>query len=341
MTVHGAKGLEAPIVILPDTADVQPRERGKTIKLPNGPVVWKSAKNNSPSVVAEAQQELADAAKRESLRLMYVAMTRAQSWLIVGAAGKLKSHGSASVEGEETEGLAWYDRIKSGALHLDATVMADGGYEMRFGNWPDPEKTGKAAPEKPASEIPFNDDGPISTPRISTVSPSKLGGAKVISGEAEGQDGDTARKLGTGLHLLLEHLAGREQTLWSDLAASLIADPADCALCLDEAARVLTNPDLSHVFGPGTLAEVGVTADLDGTAMLGSIDRLIIEPGRVLAVDFKSNAIVPPGADQVPEGLVRQLAAYAGALRQIYPGRLVEVAILWTRTGTLMPLPGL
>ena len=62
-------------------------------------------------------------------------------------------------------------------------------------------------------------------------------------------------------------------------------------------------------------------------------------PDRVIAVDFKSNATVPTQPAQCPEGVLRQMGAYAHALGQIYPDRQVETAIIWTRTATLMPLP--
>jgi ATP-dependent helicase/nuclease subunit A len=289
-------------------------------------------------VVAEAQAARVEAADRESLRLMYVAMTRAQSWLIVGAAGKLKSHGSQADEGEETQGLAWYDRIKMGVMQVGAVVTPDGGLKKQFGDWP----VGAGEPE-----VNENVDTPIAAfrmeaavARVAAVSPSKLGGAKVLPGETDDLEGEVARRRGTGLHLLLEHLPGMDALLWPEMAAVLIADPEDRSVCLADATRVLTAPGLGHVFAKGSLAEVGVTADLDGVAMLGSIDRLIVGPDRILAVDFKSNRVVPETADQVPEGLVRQLGAYGSALRQIYPGRVVEVAILWTRTAELMLLPG-
>jgi ATP-dependent helicase/nuclease subunit A len=73
--------------------------------------------------------------------------------------------------------------------------------------------------------------------------------------------------------------------------------------------------------------------------MAGIVDQLIVGPDRVLAIDYKTNAVVPASVDTVPDGLHRQMAAYAHALRLIYPDRVVEVALLWTRTATLMHLP--
>ena len=75
-----------------------------------------------------------------------------------------------------------------------------------------------------------------------------------------------------------------------------------------------------------------------GRRLYGAIDRLIVEPDRVLAIDYKSNSIVPKTAAEIPEGLRRQMQAYAVALAQIYPDRKIECAILWIKTARLMLL---
>jgi len=105
---------------------------------------------------------------------------------------------------------------------------------------------------------------------------------------------------------------------------------------------VLQQPQLAYIFAPESLAEVDISAhlpELNGDPIQGSIDRLLISPTRVLAVDFKSNQIVPSEVAQVPSGLLRQMGAYAAALSQIYPHHDIETAILWTKTLELMPLP--
>lgn len=122
------------------------------------------------------------------------------------------------------------------------------------------------------------------------------------------------------------------------MAATLLPDKALRDAAFAEAFGVLTAPHLAMVFAPDTLAEVGFTSDLLGRRAVGVIDRLLIRENSVLAVDFKTNAIVPATPGQTPEGLLRQMGAYAEALKQIYPDKVVETAILWTRTATLMPL---
>ena len=185
---------------------------------------------------------------------------------------------------------------------------------------------------------------PRDTPALS---PSDLGGDKVLPGAPEAALGRGALRRGRLVHLMLEHLPDVPPPGWRDAAPRIAAleapdvtDP-ELAEVYAEAERVLTAPHLGPVFAPGTLAEVALHADsavLGGT-VLGTIDRLIVGDGRVLAVDFKTNAEVPDRPEDVPEGLLRQMGAYAEMLRAIYPGRDIATAILWSRTATLMELP--
>ena len=113
---------------------------------------------------------------------------------------------------------------------------------------------------------------------------------------------------------------------------------ADAAELLAEALAILESPDLAS---PDAMLEVEVTgpvAALGGRIVHGAIDRLIVTPDRVLAIDYKSNATVPDDARGVPEGILRQMGAYAAILEQIYPHRQVETAIFWTATRQLMRL---
>jgi len=127
---------------------------------------------------------------------------------------------------------------------------------------------------------------------------------------------------------------------WPALAASLIDDPALCADLLAEAAGVLADPALARLFTGDALTEVALTCAWGGVRLYGAIDRLLVSDSYILAIDYKSNRLVPATLAEVPEGLLRQMGAYAHALAEIYPGRAVETAILWTRAPRLMPLPG-
>ncbi|MGH6887528.1 MAG: PD-(D/E)XK nuclease family protein, partial [Geminicoccales bacterium] len=119
---------------------------------------------------------------------------------------------------------------------------------------------------------------------------------------------------------------------------SLGLDPAQQAEIAAEVRAVLGDPRLAPLFGPGSRAEVPIAGILNGLPIAGQVDRLAVTGSEVLVVDYKANREPPASIDQVPEGYLRQMAAYRGLLQAIYPGRAVRCALLWTEGPTLMPL---
>ena len=316
MTVHGAKGLQAPIVIVPDTAKQENRATGLLATEGDVPFLRATKALTSP------EQARRDALRQEAVthereRLLYVALTRAESWLIVAGAG-------------DTPPESWHGRVL-GAMHsLGALAQPSAtGPGLRFENGTWQDQATKPAAEAPRAPAPLF-AGPRHPPRQSMLSPTALGGAKTLPGDG-GEGGDAgALERGTRLHRLIETLApldavarpkgiGGDDPLLAEVLALLDAHPA--------------------LFGPQTLLEAGIGGHWQGRAMWGQIDCLLPGAERVLAVDFKSNRAVPATADQVPEGILRQMGAYAALLAQVYPGRRIETAVLWTASASLMPLP--
>lgn len=340
MTVHGAKGLEAPIVILPDTADKPNTVRAELLPDKNGHVLWKTNAETAPLTIKALREAAQEKQLEERQRLLYVAMTRAEQWLIVAAAGTVK-------EAKDS----WYHQIETamdtaGPIQLE---RPDGtGKRLQTIDWPTSTQTGKIhdtqAPTPPFAKsdtLPTWTNTALAAPPrpVQTFAPSDLGGAKVLAGTSDDAlDVEAAMERGHRLHRLLEHLPPHPRSDWPALAAQIA--PLDPDL-LPEAEAVLANPVLAPLFADGTLAEVDITAYLPLTErpLYGMIDRLIIAPDHVLAIDYKSNALVPATPNETPEGLLRQMGAYAAALACIYPDKRIDTAILWTRTATLMPLP--
>lgn len=327
MTVHGAKGLEAPIVILPDTAkrDVQVKQE----MLPAGDhMIWKpAAKSSSPAVAALRDAVVAKQA-RERLRLLYVAMTRAEKWLIVGAAGDV-GEGDAS----------WYNIVADG-------MQRRGDYEASLGDmtlrrvseldWEAPPRTTVPPIESTKVTPPSFGHLPVSEP-IKTIAPSELPGAKIMAGDPADESIEDALERGTQIHLLLEHLPLAAKERRHDLGLQLLQtdDPA----LVDEVIALIEKPDLAWLWGTEALNEVVISADIPGLGRIhGAIDRLLVGEDTITAIDYKSNRLVPETPEQTPLGLQRQLAAYDHALRDIYPDHDIKTAILWTHTGTLTVL---
>lgn len=279
-------------------------------------------------------------------------MTRAESWLIVAAAGK-------------TDAPCWYDDARRGITAAGADVIEGEAPDLpgpdlpgpvlrhAQGDWPAAQCV--APPAAPLAEAPLpgwlhTAPDPVPTlPR--PVTATGLGGAKVLarpvteaeepgSSDLPGAGAELAQALaaGTALHRLLDVLPEADPADWPALAGRI---PDVTTGDLARAAAILSRGDLD-LPGATVLREVALTAPppWPGAGPFhGSIDRLSITPDRLRIVDFKSNALVPARAEDVPPGILRQMGAYRWAAGLIWPGRAVELAILWTADGTLMELP--
>jgi ATP-dependent helicase/nuclease subunit A len=203
--------------------------------------------------------------------------------------------------------------------------------------WPDTRSAPPPAPAAPPAPPPWASAAPPRAPEPPRIlSPSALGGAHALPGEPAGAD---PLERGARLHRLLEGLAGQPLAARATLAARLLPEAPDLPDLLAEAEAVLDAPALAPLFGPEARAEVAIAAPLGPARLLGRIDRLLVEPGRVLAADFKSNRLVPETPEATPEAILRQMGAYAAALMPLYPGRRIETAVVWTRVPALVTLP--
>ena len=336
MTVHGAKGLESPIVILPDTAKRKIEVKAAIYDIGGHPV-WAPTVANMPTSLRDRRDEFMAAQTRERQRLLYVAMTRAENWLIVCGAGDMGA-------GDES----WYGMVANGMRHAGAVEHDfDGGSGLRV------EGLGwTGLPVRPTAQSEHLEPELLIFPEVAaliakpaTLSPSDLGGAKALPGESADVDKDAGLARGNLVHRLLEHLpqtppAQREALARAIVAGSIEIVPDANTLIAD----VLTIIDAAHlapVFAPGGLAEVELSATIPAfpdRRLHGAIDRLMVSDTVVTAIDFKTNRSVPGTAAEVPEGILRQMGAYHAMLTEIYAGRQINVAILWTATAELMPL---
>ena len=146
------------------------------------------------------------------------------------------------------------------------------------------------------------------------------------------------------VHRLLQTLPGQPAERREALLVRMLADPAlaldaDAQRALaDEIRRTLDAPQLAGLFGPNSRAEVPLAGVIGDQAVFGQIDRLAVSAAEVLIVDYKSDREPPLEPDEVPVAYVRQMAAYRALLREIYPGRAVRCALLWTQGPRLMML---
>ena len=169
MTVHGAKGLEAPIVILADTMTPPTGSKPpRLLELSGGAVIWAGRKEDDVPGVAAARDAARGEAENEYRRLLYVAMTRAADRLIIcGADGRTKR-----------PERCWYDLVH-GPLEAFLVAEDDGGEKvLRFRKTPNGAvaATAPAAPQgkiaRPTFPAWLRQPAPAEAPRPAPLSPS-------------------------------------------------------------------------------------------------------------------------------------------------------------------------
>ena len=348
MTVHGAKGLEAPVVILPDTTTKAQAQGGPLLQRPDGGFLWCARKADDCTASTAARQARTDAGEAESLRLLYVALTRARDRLIVCGV----EPGRASLK----DG-SWWDwtqkaladpEIAPGVRQISSQ---DGEGFVRFGA--DPEMVRAVAPEvpaRPASPAWLTAKAPPEPAALAYASPSHM--AEVQKGPAPSPlaaTGGLGRfRRGELIHRLLQLLPDVEPGQRRTAAVALMAREHD--LTADQRAEmaaaalgVLEDDRFAAVFGPGSRAEAAIAGTAPelpgGLAVSGRLDRLVIESDRVLVADFKTNRPAPASIEQADRAYITQMAVYAAVLRAAFPGRRVEAALVWTDGPKLMSVP--
>ena len=359
MTVHGAKGLQAPIVFLPDTC-MLPRPQGASIHTlarhgfpPEevGHIVW-PAGGNTLEHTEEAKRIARKAEIEEYHRLLYVAMTRARDRLYICGWEGVKKR----------EMNCWYDLVEQGLSGLLTETAGYDGKPVRrlTSKQTVPVKAaGEAEAGIEAAELPDWATKPAPTERSrQLLTPSGLGALL----------GDTAsphpeqpplgpkeladnRRFARGrlVHALLQHLpevaaADREGAARNFVAARGRDLPEEMRQeIVSETLAIVEDTRFSALFAPGSLSEVPVVARFDegdgARDLSGQIDRLAILDDALLVLDYKTNRPPPSTPDDVAPGYIAQLAAYRAALRLMFPERTLKAAILWTDGPKLMEIP--
>ncbi|MEO0387018.1 MAG: double-strand break repair helicase AddA [Pseudomonadota bacterium] len=325
-TVHGAKGLEAPIVILPETGD--PALGGKRPKIlsDGGAAFAAPGAKAVPDALKPVFAAAEDRAREEHWRLLYVALTRAESWLIVCGAGKLKAR-------PEVE---WYSAVKEALAPL-AEPTDEGGLTLSEGWAPQPAPK-DAEPAPPADPPPLPRDPPEPPPQA----PPVLRPSDSMAAEGGIGEGDLARQRGLAIHAILEAAVTTEAAAAACLRDLPDLPPSDThAALIAEALACRLAPALAWIWGDDSLAEVavqGLVPTLDGRPLSGRIDRLIAG-AEIWAIDFKTQRSVPRRDEDLSAAILAQMAAYHAALTPLWPDRPIRMGVLWTAETRLMPLP--
>ena len=341
MTVHGAKGLEAPVVIMAD-ATADPANLGeKNSPLPlevlhagNAPVV-RPRKAEMMSPYAELLTTAKERDLEEHWRLLYVALTRAAERLVV--AGVLPSRG---VPAE-----SWHARVQRAMEARGAAWEGDAlSYRGLVETAPPRVRAGRRA--LPTLALPgwLRQPAPVEARPPRPLAPSQIA-EDIEPSPPPSPELRAAARRGTLLHSLFERLPGvapAERRIaalrWLEHGTG-VSGPALREEIAGAACAIIADPDFAELFAQGSLAEAPIAATLpDGRVVAGTVDRLVVDADRVRVIDFKTGRQVPAGEQAVPLQHRRQMEAYAEALRVIFPGKRVETALLYTNGPRLIAL---
>ncbi len=347
MTVHGAKGLEAPVVFLPDTTQLPSSRGGPGIISVGSSYAYLPSKPDTPDSLSEARDAIKTREREEYMRLLYVAMTRAESRLIV--CGFETGHRS----GKGYSDGSWFDEVSNAMGGLETQVVhTPFGDGLMYGAAPKPptatdDKTGPGKAGLPAWA--FN-QAKQEVESVTRVTPSHLlappPALDMPTRSPLDQSPDRFNR-GNLIHKLLEILPDfepqdREAHAQAFLKAHKDMEPAQKAEILDEVFRVLNDPEFAALFAPGSRAEVSLAgrgAGLpQGLFINAQIDRLAVTDDQVMIVDYKSNRPPPHDPEDVPDIYWGQMAAYRELVKEIYPGREIVCALLWTDGPFIMRL---
>ena len=328
MTIHGAKGLEAPVVVLPDMLAPVSRMPEQLVRDPQSGFVYWAPAGTRPEFVSDARDHARERDNEEENRLLYVALTRARDGIVIG--GWQAQH-RRRLEASHYErlhaavsGMAGVEEAADGTLRLETEgVMPT--VEQRLPmpppveeSRPVPDWLFRDAPEEPRPPRPLRPSQPDGTAQTVRAPGSRLVASRALA-------------RGRLAHRLFEVLPmvepDRRDAVRDALVAAQMDVPTDEAVRLvAEVEAVMGMAELAPVFRPDALAEISVSGVVNGVGVAGQIDRLHVDETHILLADFKTG----PRPSQTPDTYVRQMAMYAALLEQIYPGRTVTSWLVWT-----------
>ena len=349
LTVHGAKGLEAPIVFLPDTCGAPDGRQDPLLFWSGtggdgdpGAPLWPVNRKRDDPITAELRDDAKSAREREYRRLLYVALTRARDRLYIGGwqSGRTRPEG------------CWYDLVAP-ALRASAGVeeihqpTGETVWRLRSVQTKVPERPADAAAGHMAEPLPawVRQPAPAEPSPPRPLAPSRPEETEPDVTSPLGPDRGFRFRRGLLVHRLMQMLPEFPPDGRRDGVARLLArEAADLSAAVraelaSEVLAVLQAPEFAALFGPGSRAEVPLVGRIGNAVVAGQVDRLIVSGTDVMVIDYKTNRPPPASPGQVEPVYLRQMALYRALLRQIFPDRTVRCALLWTDGPRLMTLP--
>ena len=336
MTVHGSKGLQAPIVILPDTTRVPNCNREAGILWDNDIFLYPTQASDFNDYCDKLNEKQKIKMLEEYRRLMYVAVTRAEDRMIFCGFRK-------KVKAPET---SWYSMFKSSFTKIASLDEKSNVWTYRNEQIINVEKTKQSPITTVNDTLPefFFTPAEAEKPLAKPLSPSKPDDEPATLSPLVINNDALLYKRGSLIHKLLQFLPDISQNLHHETIHNFLKNKAPELsehqrekIC-NEIFLLLQNPEFKAVFGPNSKAEVPIMGEIDGKIISGQIDRLVIEQNQIIVVDYKTNRNPAKTLAEVPNVYRSQLGAYKALLQKIYPQKNIKTFILWTNNANMMQI---
>lgn len=333
MTVHGSKGLQAPVVILPDMVRVKQIKQEAGWLKDEDVLFYPLGKENYEDNCCRLKEQEKELSLEEYHRLLYVALTRAEECLCICGYKKKNKPSEES----------WYEICKSALGNIAELQDEKLIYKVEQQIVPKAtEKTEETKPEEKLPEWLFQKvlpEGALAKPL--TPSHQDESAVAVLSPLQQNND-EKLYNRGRIIHKLLQFLpetdaASRQKTVETFLFKQA-ADfsPEERQKIADEVLELVSNPEFAPLFGENSLAEAALMGLVDDRIISGQIDRLVVTDKKVMIVDYKTNRPAATKPEDVPQAYVKQMAAYRKLVEKIYPDKEAVTYILWTNTACMM-----
>lgn len=336
MTVHASKGLQAPVVILPDTLRLKKLKQDARWLRDNSQIFYPLNKNYYNSACQTIQSSDQAASLEEYHRLLYVALTRAGEQLYICG------YSNSNAPNDDS----WYNLCRS-ALAQIASADEQGVIRYHINSLTPSLASQKKAPIEAPVTLPvwLKSPAPQESPLAKPLTPSHQDEAQQGASSPLSQT-DSTRLYSRGLiiHKLLQFIPANSPDKREDaIRAYLKTQAAEFSAAeqdkiFTEVTALISSPQFAPLFSPSSVAEVSVMGLVDDRIISGQIDRLVITEDKVMIIDYKTNRPAASALNEVPTAYLKQMRAYRSLIARLYPTKQIETYILWTNTSHIMKI---
>ena len=337
MTVHGSKGLQAPVVILPDTVRLKSTKQEASLLNTKEQLFYPLSKNYYNEQCAQIQQNNQSSQKDEYNRLLYVALTRAGEQLYICG------YSNANEPKEDS----WYSVCYNALSQIAPINNETGVISYHLNSLTPPQSSTPDKTETSTRDIPswLNKPADKESALAKPLTPSHQDENNIsASSPLLKIDNSPLYRRGNLIHKLLQFIPLKEENKRQDIINSYLEISAsdlpefERKKIAHEVLSLVNAPQYAPLFSVNSVAEAAVMGEVDGRIISGQIDRLVVTDSKVMIIDYKTNRPAAQNLADVPPAYCKQMQAYRSLITKLYPDKQVETYILWTNTAQIMEI---